>query len=256
MNDVVLPARYHTRWRQPYEESIAARLRDGMTILDIGAGRHPTLLPQDRPPRTTYVGLDLSGDEMRAAGPDAYDEMQAADITSLVPALVDSVDLAVSWQVFEHVKAMDVALENVHRYLRPDGALVSQFSGKWSAFGILNQIVPDAVGHRIVERVMKRHAQNIPIFPAYYHRCSARRFRKMTWPGVGGDLALFRGATYFNFSAPLTQMYLWYEEQARRHRAATENLATLSVLLLTRCSEVIQSWSSTSKLHPRISRGP
>jgi SAM-dependent methyltransferase len=233
MNDVVLPARYHTRWRQPYEESIAARLRDGMTILDIGAGRHPTLLPQDRPPRTTYVGLDLSGDEMRAAGPDAYDEMQAADITSLVPALVDSVDLAVSWQVFEHVKAMDVALENVHRYLRPDGALVSQFSGKWSAFGILNQIVPDAVGHRIVERVMKRHAQNIPIFPAYYHRCSARQLRKMTlaWRSVE-ILALFRGATYFNFSAPLTQIYLWYEEQARRHRA--ENLATHYLLIARR----------------------
>ena len=186
MSGVVLPLRYHTRWRQPYEDNITARLHDGMTILDIGAGRHPTLVAADRPPGTTYVGLDISGDEMRAAGPDAYDEMQAADITSLVPTLVDSVDLAVSWQVFEHVKPMDVALGNIHRYLRADGALVSLFSGKWSAFGVLNQIVPDAVGHRIVERVMSRHAQNVPVFPAYYHRCSARQLRKMTvaWRSV------------------------------------------------------------------------
>jgi SAM-dependent methyltransferase len=230
MSGVVLPLRYHTRWRQPYEDNISARLRDGMTILDIGAGRHPTLDAADRPARTTYVGLDISGDEMRAAGPNAYDAMQAADITSLVPTLVDSVDLAVSWQVFEHVKAMDVALDNIHRYLHVDGALVSLFSGKWSAFGILNQVVPDAIGHRIVERVMSRRAQNVPVFPAYYHRCSARQLRKMTvaWRSVE-IVPLFRGATYFNFSALLTRMYLRYEEQARRRRA--DNLATHYLLI-------------------------
>jgi hypothetical protein len=192
VSGVVLPLRYHTRWRQPYEDQISARLRDGMTILDIGAGRHPTLDADARPPRTTYVGLDISGDEMRAAGPNAYDEMQAADITSLVPTLVDSVDLAVSWQVFEHVKAMD--------------------------------------GHRIVERVMSRHAQNVPVFPAYYHRCSARQLRKMTvaWRSVE-IVPLFRGATYFNFSTALTRMYLRYEEQARRRRA--DNLATHYLLI-------------------------
>jgi SAM-dependent methyltransferase len=167
-----------------------------MTILDIGAGRHPTLDAADRPPRTTYVGLDISGDEMRAAGPNAYDEMQAADITSLVPTLVDSVDLAVTRQVLEHVKAMDVALGNIHRYLHADGTLVSLFSGKWSAVGVLNQIFPDATGHRIVERVMSRHAQNVPVFPAYYHRCWARHLRKMTvaWRSVE-IMPLFRGAT-------------------------------------------------------------
>ena len=68
--------------------------------------------------------------------------MQAADITNLVPALVGTVDLALSWQVFEHVKALDVAFANVQRNLRADGALVSLFSGKWSAFAILNQVVP------------------------------------------------------------------------------------------------------------------
>ena len=230
MTDYALPARYHTRWRQPYEDQIAARLREGMTILDIGAGRHPTLLPQHRPPRTTYVGLDISADEMRAAGPDAYDDMQAADVTSLVPALIDRVDLAVSWQVFEHVKPLDGALDNVYEYLHPGGALVSQFSGRWSVFGILNQLIPDALGHRIVERVMNRRAQNVPIFPAHYHRCSARQLRKMTvsWHSVE-ILPLFRGATYFNFSGSLTHLYLWYEEQARRRGAA--NLASHYLLI-------------------------
>lgn len=169
----------------------------------------------------------------RAAGPAAYDDMRAADITSLVPALVGNVDLALSWQVFEHVKALDVAFANVHRYLRPDGTLVSLFSGRWSAFAILNQLVPDAVGHRIVERVMERRANNIPVFRAYYHRCSARQMRKMTvaWRSVE-IVPFFRGATYFNFSPTLTRVYLAYEERAWRHRR--ENLATHYLIIARR----------------------
>lgn len=64
MSNVILPARYRTAWREPFDANVAARLREGMTILDIGAGRHPTLPPEGRPPGTIYVGLDISGDEM------------------------------------------------------------------------------------------------------------------------------------------------------------------------------------------------
>jgi cyclopropane fatty-acyl-phospholipid synthase-like methyltransferase len=216
--------------QQPYGEAIAARLHEGMTIIDIGAGRNPTLAVATRPSGTTYIGLDISRSEMNAAGPGAYDEMYAVDITTRVSSLVERADLAVSWQVFEHVKPLDAALDNVHCYLRPGGTLISTFSGKWSAFGILNTIVPNAIGHRVVERVMKRREINEPVFPAFYHRCSARQVRKMTagWQSVE-LIPHYRGATYFNFSAVLTRMYLWYEERARARDVA--NLATHYLLI-------------------------
>ena len=221
-----LPARYHTPWKQPFEDEIAASLRPGMTILDIGAGRHPTL--RVRPSDTTYIGLDPSESELVAAGDGAYDQTYVVGIAEPVPALIDRVDLAVSWQVFEHVKPLDVALENIHSYLRNGGTLVSLFSGKWSAFGILNQAIPNAIARRVVEWAMDRRGK--PVFPAYYHRCSARQLCRMTtrWQSVE-IVPLFHGATYFSFSPSLARMYLWYEEQARARNAA--NLATHYLLV-------------------------
>jgi cyclopropane fatty-acyl-phospholipid synthase-like methyltransferase len=230
MARIALPSRYQTSMQQPYADAIAARLHDGMTIIDIGAGRHPTLAAAARPPGTTYIGLDISRSEMNAAGPGAYDETYAVDITSRVSALVERADLAVSWQVFEHVKPLDAALDNIYAYLRPGGMLLSAFSGKWSAFGILNQLLPNAIGHRVVERVMNRRELDLPVFPAFYHRCSARQVRKMTagWQSVE-IVPQYLGATYFNFSAVFTRMYLWYEERARARDAA--NLATHYLLI-------------------------
>ena len=119
--NVELPSRYQTRWQDPFEDSIRARLRDGITILDVGSGRNPTLTPAERPTNTTYVGLDVAGKELRMAGPGAYDKSVVADLATRVPGLVGSVDLAVSWQVFEHIKPLGAALDNLHAYLKPGG---------------------------------------------------------------------------------------------------------------------------------------
>lgn len=228
-----LPARYHGRWQQPFEASIAAQLRDDMTILDIGAGRHPTIAASDRLPGTRYIGLDISADELHAAGADAYDEVHAVDATCRIPGLVGRVDLAVSWQVFEHVKPLDSAIDNIHEYLCEGGALISFFSGKWSAFGVVNQLIPNAIGLPLVERIMRRRQVNEPVFPAFYHRCSARGLRKITTGWRAAELMpLYCGATYFNFSPALTRLYLRYEELVRARGA--ENLATHYLLVAYR----------------------
>src|SRR4051794_16405678 len=95
------PARYQTLWRQPFDDQVRARLRPGITVLDVGSGRTPTISPADRPARTTYVGLDLSRDELLRAGPGAYDHVVVGDLAIRAQELVNTVDLAVSWQVFE-----------------------------------------------------------------------------------------------------------------------------------------------------------
>lgn len=228
-----LPPRYHTRWQDAFEESIRARLREGMTVLDVGSGRNPTLALAERPADTTYVGLDLSREELERAGPEAYDALVVADIAHRVPELVGSVDLAVSWQVFEHIKPLDAALDNLHAYLRPGGTLISLFSGRWGAFGILNRLIPDAVGSRLVERSMRRRGSNRPVFPAHYDRCTYSALEKMTadWSDVQIH-PLFRAATYFHFSQLLTRLYLTYENAA--HRAGLTDLATHYLLVAQR----------------------
>lgn len=230
---VELPPRYHTRWRDPFEDNIRTRLREGMTVLDVGSGRNPTLVPVDRPANTTYVGLDLSSGELERAGLGTYDELVEADVTSRVPELVGRVDLAVSWQVFEHIKPLGAALDNLHAYLKPGGTLISVFSGRWSAFGIVNRLIPDAVGSRLVERSMRRQGSNQPVFPAHYDHCTYSALSKMTADWSDVELhALFRAATYFHFSRLLTRTYLAYENAVRR--AGLADLATHYLLIARR----------------------
>lgn len=227
------PHRYHLDWDEPFKSGISARLADGMTLLDVGSGRKPSLSSAERPPGTTYVGLDVCGDELRLAGEGAYDEVHVADIATPIPDLVGIVDLAVSWQVFEHVKPLEKALDNLHSYLKPAGTLISMFSGRWSAFGIVNRLIPSAVGTRVVERTMRRRGTDQPVFPAYYDGCSERALRRTTehWDEVT-ITPLFRGANYFHFSRTLTRAYLAYESAVAR--AGLGNLATHYLLVATR----------------------
>ena len=166
-----------TTVRRPYPRATAERYDAPRRQ---GSGRHPTVAPARSAPDTMYVGLDLVAEELRLAGPGAYDQLIVADLATPVEALVGTIDLAVSWQVFEHVERLDSAFANLHAYLKPGGTLVSLFSGKWSAFGVVNRLLPDSVGHRLVDRTMRRSSNLLlPVFPAYYDRCSARALRRL-----------------------------------------------------------------------------
>lgn len=227
---VGLPPRYGTRWQQPFEDAIVKHLREDTTVLDVGSGRNPAVAPEERPAGVHYVGLDLSADELAAAGTGAYDGTVVADATTRVPHLVGTVDLVVSWQVFEHVKPLDAALNNMHAYLRPGGVLVSFFSGGLSVFGVVNRLIPHTLGTRVVEFSMRRKGTAHPVFPAYYDRCTERSLRTMTrgWSEVKIH-PFFRGATYFHFSGVLTRAYLAYENSVRRARL--RDLATHYLLI-------------------------
>lgn len=226
---VSLPLRYRRDWRAPFDHEVRARLNPGCRVLDIGSGRTPSVPPQHRPDGCEYVGLDLSRDELSAAGGTAYDKAVVADITRPLPELRDYFDLAISWQVFEHVRPLGVAAANIRSYLRAGGALVALLSGKFAVFALLNRVLPDAVGHTIVSRVMRRTADSSPVFPAYYDRCYAAGLRD-TFEAFGEVtlVPFYCGAGYFSFSATLMKSYLVYENVIYGRSA---NLATHYLLV-------------------------
>jgi SAM-dependent methyltransferase len=198
-------------------------LRPGVRILDVGSGRRPAVPIGRRPPGCVYVGLDISLDELRSAPPGSYDEMLAGDVVQFRSELEGRFDLAVSWQVLEHVKPLDAALENVRQYLVPGGVLVAQLSGKFSAFALLNQVVPHRVAVWAMRRLLGRDSRTV--FPAHYDGCWYGALRRMTtgWSAVE-IRSRYAGAGYFGFLPPLQRLYLVYENWAARrgHR----NLAT------------------------------
>jgi SAM-dependent methyltransferase len=222
---VPLPARYATAWRPMFQDAIRERLRPGATVLDIGSGRHPSLPAAERAD-ARWVGLDISEDELLLAPEGAYQERVVADLSERVDPLAGSIDLAVSWQVLEHVKPLGRALDNVYAYLKPGGEFVALFSGGYSAFAIVNRLLPDRLGHAVVSKVMRRPSTGLhPVFPAYYDRCYSGALERMFagWSDVRIE-PHYRGAVYFHFSAALQRAYLAYESAAERR--GLDNLAT------------------------------
>jgi SAM-dependent methyltransferase len=211
-----LPARYHRPvWHlgERFDEAMLAALQPGMRILDLGSGRSPALWPKDRPHDATYAGLDISLTELQAAPAGSYDEMYQADATKRMPALENRFDLVVSFQVFEHVKPLDVAFENMRSYLKPGGTAIVQMSGTWSVFGMINQVIPQRLSVWLLQKATGRSKESV--FPAPYHKCSNSALDRILAPWSSFTIEpLYLGADYFKFFSPLARSYVWYENWA------------------------------------------
>ena len=220
-----LPERYARPdiQREAFERLTADHLVPGAAVLDVGAGRDPTVPAARRPAGCRYVGIDLSLAELERAPAGSYDDVVVGDITRRVPELEGRFDLVLSWQVLEHVRPLAAALENIRAYLRPGGHMIVKLSGTFSGFGLANRVLPAQTGEWLLERLLRRDRGTV--FPAYYDRCwySAMAPMLRSWSSYE-IVPEFFGAYYTRFSRPLTALYTAYEEWARlrEHR----NLAT------------------------------
>jgi SAM-dependent methyltransferase len=218
-----LPARYHQDWQEPFFSRIQAELRPGMAVLDVGSGRHPAISRESMPGGVRYVGLDISESELRTAPTGSYDELSVGDIIKRQPHLEGQFDLAVSWQVLEHVKPMGDALENIRHYLKPGGRFVGHLSGKFSLFGLANQVVPPSLGPRILKALLHRDPETV--FPAYYHDAWHSKLQELMAPWTVAEVEpRFNGAVYLRFSALAQRAYVLFENWASEGHH--DNLAT------------------------------
>lgn len=204
-----LPSRYGYRMQDVFLERLRPLLVPGAQILDVGAGRSPTLAPADRPAGCRYVGLDISDEELEAADGGSYDATYVHDIVAPLPALRD-LDLIISWQVLEHVSSLPAALANLRAMLRPGGTLLAQLSGSFAAFALAARVIP----HRLRVKAMARylgHGEELK-FPTHYDRCNARAIIKLLEDWESSEIVpYFRGAPYFSMARPLQRLYLRYE---------------------------------------------
>jgi SAM-dependent methyltransferase len=218
-----LPPRYYTRFDRLFRERVAEVLPTARTILDVGAGRQPTIAPHERPPNAIYVGLDESESELMAAGPGAYDELLVADLTTRLPGQVGRYDLVVSWQALEHVEGLRRALENVRCYLRPGGRMVAMMSGRWALFAVGNRVLPRRIAVPLVAVLMRREVDSV--FPATYEHADHAGLSALLAPWSRSEIVPYwRGAEYLNQLPRLQRAYLAYENLAAR--GARPNLAT------------------------------
>jgi SAM-dependent methyltransferase len=226
----VLPERYRQSWAGHFEDLVRAELREGMTVLDMGSGRVPLLQPNARP-EVEYVGLDISGDELRLAPAGAYDEIVIQSASEQVASLRGRFDLVVSYQVFEHVNDLDRVIANIHSYLRPGGVLIALLSGRYSPMALLNRAVPFWAARLVNRLLVGRKPETM--FAAGYDQCyaSAIRHTMRDWAMVSIE-PRWEAASYFDFSLFSMRAYLWLENALARGR--WEDLATHYFLVARR----------------------
>lgn len=233
LSDVVagrLPARYERPMQDAFLARLDGLLTDGVRILDVGAGRSPTLAPADRPAGSRYVAVDVSAEELAAAPPEAFDRAVVADITRPLD-LGETFDLVLSWQVLEHVASIGDALRCMHAVTSPGGTLLAQLSGSRAVFAIVSRAVPHRVRVRAMRRLLDSPAEEK--FPTHYDGCHPAALERHLQRWESFELvAFYRGAGYFAFSRPLQRLYLGYEDLvARRDR---RELATHYLLVARR----------------------
>src|SRR5579872_218557 len=148
---------------------LRASLFDGCRVLDVGAGRTPFLAPDRRPKGCEYVGLDVSRAELLAAPAGSYDDWVVGSVCEPCEALRDRFDVVISWQLLEHVRPLDDALDNVRSYLRPGGQFLGWLSGAFSYFALASRVLPVGVTHAILRFAQGRDPATV--FPAHYHHC-------------------------------------------------------------------------------------
>jgi SAM-dependent methyltransferase len=223
-----LPERYGYRMQDVFLAHLLPRLVDGVHILDVGAGRAPTIAPEDRPPGCWYAGLDISAVELTAAPPGSYDQVLVQDVAT---PLGDQFDVALSWQVLEHVADVEAALENLRQALRPDGRLIAQLTGSRAAFALIGRALPDRARHHALTRTLGHPAEEK--FPLSRGTRTAstleRQLRRWRRTEI---IPFYRGATYFSPLRPLQRAYLSYESALARRQL--RNFATHYLLIAER----------------------
>ena len=177
------------------------------------------------PEGCTYVGLDVSANELRRAKVGSYDEILVADICQRMPATEGCFDLVISWQVLEHVPSMRAALATQHAALTSGGRMVAMLSGAWAMHALAARVIPYRISTWLQARLLGMVPEDK--FPTRYDCCTDRSLRGLlaaggwtTWDVV----PLYRSGVYLEFSRPLQRMYILYENWAAS--APRANLAT------------------------------
>jgi SAM-dependent methyltransferase len=156
---------------------IRALLRPEDTVLDIGCGRGAKL---DDPVKFRREIQVLRGTCRRVIGIDvdragdqnsSLDEFRhLADPAGAWPVESDSIDLALSDYVMEHVPDPAAFLGEARRVLKPGGTLCLRTPNAWGYAGLATRLIPNALHARVLGRVQAER-QSQDVFPTVY-RCN------------------------------------------------------------------------------------
>ena len=185
------------------EQVLPGLLRPRLKVLDVGGGKRPLVSTETKTRLGLQItGLDVCAAELAAAPAGAYDDVIVGDVAAItVPRRFD---LIVSRTVLEHVADTPAAIRNLAAGLKPGGTMAHFMPCGNAPFALLNRLAGPTLGSRLLWAVFPQ-SRKIAGFPAYYHHCSPRQFRRLC-EGVGltvTELRPYFCSDYARFLLPL-----------------------------------------------------
>jgi SAM-dependent methyltransferase len=214
--DRVLPASLRVEGGSHFRQTlVSAYVLPGMTVFDVGGGRHPFFSPEEKARLDLKVfAIDISEAELATAPRGAYDHTVCADICSYSGS--GTADLAICQAVLEHVRDTNAAIRGLLSLLKPGGFALVWVPCRNALFARLNMLLPEHWKRRILFTIFPKTQQEHG-FPAFYDRCTPRDFIHMA-RGNGVPAAKVQSYymnSYFSFLLPMHMLWRIWQLIAR-----------------------------------------
>jgi ubiquinone/menaquinone biosynthesis C-methylase UbiE len=130
---------YHTLLDELESEAVVRKLSGEMRLLEAGCGTG-LVLSRMAPHAKLAVGVDLSSGMLKKAHARALNVVQGS-ITEL-PFADASFDIVCSFKVLAHIEAIEQAMRELSRVLRPGGLLLAEFYNPMSLRYLIKRLKP------------------------------------------------------------------------------------------------------------------
>jgi len=189
-------------------------------ICDIGGGANPILdIKFHDQHNLNYTLLDISQAELDKA-PSHYNKL-CADILQKDQLPSASWDLVFSQTLAEHVKDGQLLHENVFNLLKQGGYAIHIFPTLFAFPFIVNRILPERLGSKILDIFLPRDRFQNDKFPAYYSWCMGPNKKMLNrFQEIGYEVVSYQGLfghRYYRFLKPLQKLQDRYADWLVKH---------------------------------------
>jgi len=210
--DRFLPERFRVDGHRHYRREFVWEFvrRTGMTVYDIGGGKHPLFSPeQKRDLGLKVCGVDIDAGELASAPVGSYDEVICSNITHYRGR--GDADLVVCQATLEHVTDNRLSMAALASILKPGGIALIFTPSRNAAYARLNLLLSEGLKNNLLAAVSPEDKDSHG-FPAHYDRCTPKEFRKLA-ESNGLEVLRLRPyfiSTYFAVFFPLYLIWrLW-----------------------------------------------
>jgi SAM-dependent methyltransferase len=197
-----------------FEQTIIHHLEPSYTVLDLGCGRKAPILTKLKGRAKLLIGLDMVDFEIEE--PDLI--LLTGSACEMRGIERNSIDLAYSRSVMEHIEDTETAFSEIFRVLKPAGRYIFLTPNFWDYASLIAYLMPIRLHAKIVRWSEGRSEEDT--FPTHYR---ANTYGRISGLAKRHDLTLSKFEylgqypSYFTFNNRLFDIASRYEKFLERH---------------------------------------